>query len=44
VPTIAAFAEYVKQVQAGQYPDTEHSYHIKTGELGRLVQLLKDIG
>jgi len=43
-PTIAAFAEYVKQVQAGQYPDTEHSYHIKTGELDRLAQLLKDIG
>jgi 3-methyl-2-oxobutanoate hydroxymethyltransferase len=43
-PTIAAFAEYVKQVQAGQYPDTEHSYHIKPGELERLTQLLKEIG
>jgi 3-methyl-2-oxobutanoate hydroxymethyltransferase len=43
-PTITAFAEYAKQVGSGQYPDSDHSYHIKPGELDRLTQLLKDIG
>jgi 3-methyl-2-oxobutanoate hydroxymethyltransferase len=39
--TIAAFAEYAGQVRAGQYPDAEHSYHMKTGELDRLQKMLK---
>jgi len=39
--TIEAFANYAKEVQAGQYPDKEHSYHMKAGELERLQQLLK---
>jgi len=40
--TIEAFNAYAKEVQLGQYPDAEHSYHMKSGELQRLQQLLKD--
>jgi 3-methyl-2-oxobutanoate hydroxymethyltransferase len=39
--TIDAFNTYAKEVQAGQYPDKDHSYHMKPGELERLQQLLK---
>jgi 3-methyl-2-oxobutanoate hydroxymethyltransferase len=39
---IRAFADYARDVQTGQYPDTEHSYHMKAGELDRLQKLLKD--
>ncbi|MHC4659467.1 MAG: 3-methyl-2-oxobutanoate hydroxymethyltransferase [Planctomycetota bacterium] len=39
---IGAFADYARDVQTGQYPDTEHSYHMKAGELDRLQKLLKD--
>jgi len=39
--TIEAFAEYNREIQAGQYPDKEHSYHMKRGELGRLEELLQ---
>ena len=38
---IVAFAEYAKQVRAGQYPDAEHSYRMKTGEIDRLENLLR---
>jgi 3-methyl-2-oxobutanoate hydroxymethyltransferase len=40
--TIDAFNAYANEVQYGQYPDAGHSYHMKTGELERLQQLLKD--
>jgi len=39
--TIDAFTDYAKQVQAGQYPDKEHSYHMKAGEFERLQGRLK---
>ena len=39
--TIEAFSEYSREIQAGQYPDKEHSYHMKAGELGRLEELLQ---
>jgi len=39
---IDAFTNYSKEVQAGQYPDREHSYHMKAGELERLQESLKD--
>jgi len=39
--TIDAFTNYAKQVQAGQYPDKEHSYHMKAGEFERLQGRLK---
>lgn len=40
--TVEAFSAYSKEVQSGQYPDKEHSYHMKSGELERLQQLLKN--
>ncbi|MBA7651151.1 3-methyl-2-oxobutanoate hydroxymethyltransferase [subsurface metagenome] len=39
--TIDAFNNYAKEVQASQYPDKDHSYHMKPGELERLQKLLK---
>ncbi|KPL20937.1 MAG: hypothetical protein AMJ75_10910 [Phycisphaerae bacterium SM1_79] len=40
--TIVAFNAYAKEVQSSQYPDAGHSYHMKSGELEKLRQLLKD--
>ena len=40
--TIEAFNAYAKEVQSSQYPDAGHSYHMKSGELDKLRQLLKD--
>jgi 3-methyl-2-oxobutanoate hydroxymethyltransferase len=40
--SIKAFDDYAKEVQSGQYPDAEHSYHMKPGQLDRLNELLKD--
>ncbi|GAG77204.1 unnamed protein product, partial [marine sediment metagenome] len=37
---IEGFAEYSKEITAGQFPDKEHSYHMKAGELERLKRLL----
>jgi 3-methyl-2-oxobutanoate hydroxymethyltransferase len=39
--TIEAFKEYAKEVESGEFPDDEHSYHMKKGELERLKELLK---
>jgi 3-methyl-2-oxobutanoate hydroxymethyltransferase len=39
--TIKAFSDYARQVQNGDYPDSEHSYHMKAGESDRLQGLLK---
>jgi 3-methyl-2-oxobutanoate hydroxymethyltransferase len=39
--TIKAFSVYCKEVQSGQFPDKEHSYHMKMGEFERLQELLK---
>ena len=39
---IEAFNAYAKEVQSGQYPDTGHSYHMKSGELEKLQQLLNE--
>jgi len=40
--TIEAFKKYSKEVEKGEFPDREHSYHMKKGELERLEELLKD--
>jgi 3-methyl-2-oxobutanoate hydroxymethyltransferase len=40
--TIEAFNAYSKEVQSGQYPDKEHSYHMKSGEMEKLQELLKN--
>jgi 3-methyl-2-oxobutanoate hydroxymethyltransferase len=39
--TIEAFKRYTKEVESGEFPDDEHSYHMKKGELERLKELLK---
>ena len=39
--TIGAFSAYAKEVESGQFPDTDHSYHMKPGELEKLQGLLK---
>jgi 3-methyl-2-oxobutanoate hydroxymethyltransferase len=39
--TVEAFGKYAEEVQAGRYPDREHSYHMKKGEFERLEGLLK---
>ncbi len=39
--TIEAFKKYTKEVESGEFPDEEHSYHMKKGELERLEELLK---
>ena len=40
--TIAAFAEYANQVIAGKYPDNEHCYNMKDGEMERLRKMLEN--
>ncbi len=39
---IAAFQEYCQEVFGGTYPDAEHSYHMKAGELEKLQKLLTE--
>jgi len=39
--TIEGFKGYAAEVEKGQFPDREHSYHMKTGEFERLQELLK---
>ncbi|MBN2270059.1 MAG: 3-methyl-2-oxobutanoate hydroxymethyltransferase [Sedimentisphaerales bacterium] len=39
---IEAFSAYCREVQDSQYPDKDHSYHMKPGELDRLQELLKN--
>jgi len=39
--TLRAFSDYCKQVQQSQFPEAEHSYHMKKGQLDQLTELLK---
>jgi len=39
--TIEALNTYAKEVKNRQFPDTKHSYHMKSGEFERLQELLK---
>jgi 3-methyl-2-oxobutanoate hydroxymethyltransferase len=39
--SVEAFQRYADDVKAGRFPDTEHSYHLKSGELQRLEELLR---
>lgn len=39
--TIKAFNTYADEVDNGRFPDKDHSYHMKSGELERLQKLLK---
>jgi 3-methyl-2-oxobutanoate hydroxymethyltransferase len=40
-PTLQAFKEYAKDVRKGQFPNADHSYHMKAGELNKLQEMLK---
>jgi 3-methyl-2-oxobutanoate hydroxymethyltransferase len=40
--TVAALTDYAGQVRAGKYPDTEHCYRMKDGELERLRKMLEN--
>jgi 3-methyl-2-oxobutanoate hydroxymethyltransferase len=40
--TIEAVEKYAVEIEKGEYPDTEHSYHMKSGELDKLKEILKD--
>ena len=40
VRTVAALRQYAEEVKNRQFPDAEHSYHMKAGELQRLQGLL----
>jgi 3-methyl-2-oxobutanoate hydroxymethyltransferase len=39
--TVKAFKTYTKEVESLQFPDSEHSYHMKSGEFERLQKLLE---
>jgi len=42
--SIEAFQRYAEEVKAGQFPDAEHSYHMKSGETQRLEDMLRQSG
>ncbi len=41
---LEAFVAYCEEVQKGRYPDRDHSYHMKPGEIERLRELLDRSG
>jgi 3-methyl-2-oxobutanoate hydroxymethyltransferase len=42
--SIEAFQKYAEEVKAGRFPDTDHSYHMKSGESQRLEEMLRQSG
>jgi 3-methyl-2-oxobutanoate hydroxymethyltransferase len=42
--SVEAFQRYTDEVKTGRFPDSEHSYHMKSGELQRLEELLRKGG
>lgn len=42
-PIIQAVKDYTDQVRRGTYPDDEHCYHIKPGQMDKLQQMLTDL-
>lgn len=41
VRSTEAYQRYASEVRAGKFPDAEHSYHMKSGELERLEEMLQ---
>ena len=39
--TIKAFQDYNKEVKSSEYPDQQHSYHMKMGEIEKLHNILE---
>jgi 3-methyl-2-oxobutanoate hydroxymethyltransferase len=40
-PIVEAFRKYASDIQAGKFPDEQHSYHMKPGELEQLKKIIK---
>ena len=40
---VDAVTMYVKEVQYGDFPNDKHSYHMKSGQLKKLQQMLKTL-
>ncbi len=40
--TVEAFGKYASEVISGAYPDRDHCYHMKQGQLDSLKEILKD--
>ena len=41
--TIRAFGRYVKDIKGKRYPDSKHSYHMKSDEFKKLIKLLENM-
>ncbi len=39
--TLKAFKNYSKEIKSNEYPDKEHSYHMKPGEVDKLKKILE---
>jgi 3-methyl-2-oxobutanoate hydroxymethyltransferase len=38
--TLEAFQKYCKEIKSSEYPDKDHSYHMKSGEIEKLKKIL----
>lgn len=41
---VEAMEAYVRDVKGGDFPDDDHSYHIKAGQLEKLESMLRNLG
>lgn len=41
VRSVEAFKSYAEEVRAGRFPDADHSYHMKQGQVQQLEELLR---
>lgn len=41
VRSVEAFRRYAEEIRAGRFPDSEHSYHMKSGQLQQLEEALR---
>ena len=39
-----AVSSYAKEVREGVFPDDDHSYHVKTGQMDKLREMMKTLG
>jgi len=44
VRSVEAFRRYAEEIRAGRFPDPEHSYHMKSGQLQQLEEALRRNG
>ena len=43
-PLTNAVCNFAKEVREGTFPDDDHSYHVKTGQMDKLREMLKTLG